>query len=107
MNIESPIPTLTIDMSRSDTVRLVHNMIGYVTATRRGGSTYIHAWVRDNARFAFDVAPATCDGRDVRLSYCSYGRSWQGGGHKSKAHAVYVDTGKPVPSKFLAQVIAA
>lgn len=101
MNIESPIPT------RTDAVRLVHNMIGYVTATRRGGSTYIHTWVRDNARFAWDVVPATCDGREVRLSYSSYGRSWQGGGHKSKAHAAYRDTGKPVPSKLLSQVIAA
>ncbi len=37
---------------------------------------------------------------DVQLTFCSYGRSLQGGGHKYKVYARYLD-GKPVPTKAL------
>jgi hypothetical protein len=87
--------------------QIVGYMIGYVTSTRKFGQTYVHAPVRHASRFCFDVVPARIGDRAVRLSYSSWGRSWQGGGHKYKAHANWSDTGNPVPSKMLHDIIPA
>ena len=80
-------------------------LVGYIKQSRRYGSTYIHADVRKDC-MSFDCVPsAEVDGRGVKLSFCSYGRSLQSGGHKYKAHAYYRDTGKPVPSKKLNEIV--
>jgi len=82
-------------------------MIGYIVNTRQFGQTYVHAPVRNAKRFSFDVVPARVGERGVQLSYTSWGRSLQGNGHKYKSHANWADTGKPVPSKMLHDIIPA
>lgn len=66
--------------------------IASVMATRTWGHTYIHAARRDHARFLH---------QDIAFTWRSWGRSLLGGGHKYKAHARYISTGKPVPTKVL------
>ena len=80
----------------------LQSLLGYVMETRRYGSTYVHAPVRQSV-MGWAGAEATLDGRAVRLTYGSWGRSLQAGGHKYKAWARYTDTGKPVPTKTLRQ----
>jgi hypothetical protein len=75
-------------------------LLGYVYDTRRHGVTYVHAPVRQ-AVMSWQGATATINGRLVRLTYGSYGRSIQAGGHKYKAWARYCDDGKPVPTAVL------
>jgi len=75
-------------------------LLGYVFETRRFGATYVHSCVRRSV-MGWQGAEATLDGRAVRLTFGSYGRSLQAGGHKYKAWARYTDTGKPVPTKAL------
>lgn len=70
--------------------------INLVLETRKFGSTYVHADVRNNV-FAFRAC--ALDG--IVFSFCSYGQSIPNGGHKYKVHARYEATGKPVPSKVL------
>jgi hypothetical protein len=87
--------------------QLIGHMIGYIVLTRRFGQTYVHSPVRHASRFCFDVVPARIGDRAVRLDYKSWGRSLQGNGHKYKAHATWADTGKPVASKMLHDIVPA
>lgn len=78
----------------------LQSLLGYVFDTRRYGATYVHACVRQSV-MGWRGAEATLDGKPVRLTFGSYGRSLQAGGHKFKAWCRYVETGKPVPTKAL------
>lgn len=75
-------------------------LLRYVLETRKFGHTYIHA----EPRRAYPLGVETWLGdREIRITWSGWGRSLQTKrGHKYKAHANFVDTGKPVPSKLLA-----
>jgi len=64
--------------------------------TRTWGHTYIH---KDKRGIDFCHDHPT-EG-DIVFMWGSYGRSLAGGGHRYKVRAVYVSTGKPVPTKIL------
>jgi hypothetical protein len=83
----------------------IQNLIPYVTQTRRFGSTYVHAAVRQ-AVHGWQGIQGTLDGEPVTATFCGYGRSLQGGGHKYKAHLRFVKSGKPVRSKDFSRVQA-
>jgi len=59
-----------------------------VKQTRYYGSTYI----------PIESRIGLTDG-NIRYSWRYYGRSALGGGHKHKAYAHYIDSGKPVPTR--------
>lgn len=82
----------------------INNLLPYVIETRRYGVTYIHAAVRRSV-LSYEGLCGTLDGEPVRATYCGWGRSLQTArGHKYKAHVRYESTGKPVPSKRLADI---
>ena len=81
----------------------IQDLIPYVIQTRQYGSTYVHAAVRQCVD-GFQGVAGTLDGVAVTATFCGYGRSLQGGGHKFKAHLRYVATGKPVRSKDFSRV---
>jgi hypothetical protein len=83
----------------------IHDMIPYVRETRRFGATYIHAAVRQ-AVHGWQGVQGTLDGEPVTATFCGWGRSLQGGGHRYKAHLRFVNTGKPVRSKDFDRVQA-
>lgn len=62
--------------------------------TRKFGHCYVPVGIRQKMYGGYDKYD------NIELSFCSYGRSLQGGGHKYKVHARYPD-GKPVPTKVL------
>ena len=72
--------------------------IKYVKQSRHFGSTYVHVRNRDST---YGIQ----DGREVIIFATSYGRSLAFGGHKYKAYANYLDTGKSVPSPRLDEII--
>ena len=73
--------------------------------TRTHGHCYVHAGARAESEAPFRAFLATHGGRDVRFSFCGWGRSLTTRkGHKYKVHVRYVDTGKPVPTKALAEL---
>jgi hypothetical protein len=82
----------------------IQSILPYVTQTRRYGSTYVHAAVR-NAVHGWQGIEGTLNGERVVATFCGYGRSLQGGGHKYKAHVRYVANGKPVPSKLINSIL--
>jgi hypothetical protein len=67
------------------------------------GVTYVHAPVRNKLIGCIGIN-AKLNEQIVSLTFTSYGRSLQYGGHKYKAHARFVATNKPVPSKQLNQL---
>lgn len=81
----------------------IQTLLPYVRDTRNYGSTYVHAAVR-KAIHGWKGVEGSLNGERVVATFCGYGRSLQGGGHKYKAHLRYVANGKPVPSKFINQV---
>jgi hypothetical protein len=82
----------------------IHNMIRYVWDTRQFGVTYVHAAIR-HAVQPWQGLLGTLDGRTVRATYGSWGRSLQSRrGHKFKAWLRFEDTGKPVPTSRLQDV---
>jgi hypothetical protein len=83
----------------------IQDLIPYVTQTRRFGSTYVHAAVRQSVD-GFQGVAGTLDGEQVTATFCGYGRSLQSGGHKFKAHLRYTQSGKPVRSKDFSRVQA-
>ena len=86
--------------------QLLHALIGYVEKTRRYGHTYVHASVRQQT-YGWEGVHAKLDNREVKLTYTGWGRSLSSGGHKYKAHARFSDSGKPVRSKDLLNLIPA
>ena len=70
-----------------------------VLTTRQYGQTYVHSGARQG--MAWNACTTTHEGREIRFSWCGWGRSLQSGGHKYKVHAAWTDTGTPVPSKVL------
>lgn len=78
----------------------IATLLPYVRDTRRFGHTYIHAAVR-RAIHGWQGIEGTLNGEPIVATFCGYGRSLQGGGHKYKAHLRYVSSGKPVPSKLI------
>ena len=81
----------------------IHTLLRYVRATRQYGSTYVYAAVR-NAVHGWQGVEGTLNGERVVATFCGYGRSLQGGGHKYKAHLRFVASGKPVPSKLISSI---
>jgi hypothetical protein len=81
----------------------IHNFMHYVWQTRMYGVTYVHAEIR-RAVHSWEGALGTLDGRLVRATYGSWGRSLQAKGHKYKAWLRFEDTGKPVPTARLRDV---
>ena len=80
---------------------LFQKMLSYVRETRRYGQTYVHAAVRCEVP-GYEGMVGEIDGRAVKITYSGWGRSLQSKrGHKYKAHARFVDTDKPVPTKLL------
>lgn len=76
-----------------------------VNQTRRYGNCYVHAGAREEALSPSRAFAANHGDREVLFSFCSWGRSLTTRkGHKYKVHARYVDTGKPVPTKSLAEL---
>lgn len=63
--------------------------------TRRFGYCYVPAGIR---RKIHGWQGETHD--NIKLTFCGYGRSLEGGGHKYKVHARYLDN-TPVPTKVL------
>lgn len=82
----------------------IQTFLPYVTQTRRYGSTYVHAAVR-NAVHGWQGVEGTLNGERVVATYGSYGRSLVVGGHKYKAYCRYVASGKPVPSKLISSIL--
>ena len=79
-----------------------------VNQTRRFGHCYVHAGARHSPGFAFHCFTARQGDREVLFSYTGWGRSLTTRkGHKYKVHARYADDFKPVPSKHLAELVAA
>ena len=76
-------------------------LISYVLQTRRFGSCYVHAAVRQAVDNTWSHKV-----KDMAFSINGYGRSLQSGGHKYKVAVKYWDTGKPVPSKVLKSIAA-
>lgn len=89
-------------MNQEPTMNIT-NLLPYVRATRRFGSTYVHAAVRA-AVSGWQGVTGMLDGEPVVATYSGYGRSLQGGGHKYKAYLRFVASGKPVPSKLIASI---
>lgn len=86
------------------TTPTIHNMIRYVWDTRQFGVTYVHASIRRTVQ-PWQGCLGTLDGRAVRATYGSWGRSLQSRrGHKFKAWMRFEDTGKPVPTSRLQDV---
>jgi hypothetical protein len=82
----------------------ITQLLPYVRDTRQYGSTYVHAAVR-KAVHGWQGIEGTLNGERVVATFCGYGRSLQGGGHKYKAHVRYVANGKPVPSKLINSIL--
>jgi hypothetical protein len=82
----------------------IQTLLPYVCATRRYGSTYVHAGVRASIN-GWQGVTGTLDGQAVVATYSGYGRSLAVGGHKYKAHCRYVASGKPVPSKLISAIV--
>ena len=70
--------------------------IGRVNQTRAYGITYIPVASRGGL-VVFNA---------VEFGWSWYGRSQQGGGHKHKAWARWVEAGKPVPSRMLSRLLS-
>jgi hypothetical protein len=83
----------------------IQDLIPYVIQTRQYGSTYVHTAVRQSVD-GFEGLAGTLDGEPVTATFCGYGRSLQGGGHKYKAHLRFAKSGKPVRSKDFSRVQA-
>jgi hypothetical protein len=81
----------------------IRSVLGYVFDTRRHGQTYVHSQIRDHCPGWSGIA-GMLDGKAVKVTWTSYGRSLSAGGHKYKAHCRYVDTGKPVLTRDLNKV---
>jgi hypothetical protein len=88
--------------STTPSINIVH-LIRYVRDTRMYGVTYVHASIR-RAFYPWEGAIGTLDGRLVRATYGSWGRSLQAKGHKYKAWMRFEDTGKPVPTARLREI---
>jgi hypothetical protein len=82
----------------------IQTLLPYVQDTRNYGCTYVHAAVR-KAIHGWEGIQGTLNGECVVATFCGYGRSLQGGGHKYKAHLRYVASSKPVPSKLISQIV--
>lgn len=82
----------------------IQTILPYVIQTRRYGSTYIHAAIR-NAVHGWQGIEGILNGERVVATYSGYGRSLAVGGHKYKAYCRYVSTGKPVPSKLINSIL--
>jgi hypothetical protein len=82
----------------------IQTLLPYVQSTRRYGSTYVHAAVR-NAVHGWEGIQGTLNGERVVATYTGYGRSLIVGGHKYKAHCRYIASGKPVPSKLISSIL--
>ena len=84
----------------------IQTLIPYVKDTRRFGYTYVHSAVR-KAIHGWEGIEGTLNGERVVATFCGWGRSLQTPkGHKYKAHCRYVASGKPVPSKLIASILA-
>jgi hypothetical protein len=81
----------------------IQDLMPYVCQTRKFGSTYIHSAVR-KAIFGWQGVEGDLNGDRVVATFSGYGRSIENGGHKYKAHLRYVESGKPVPSKFISSI---
>ena len=84
----------------------IQTLLPYVKETRRFGHTYVHSAVR-KAVSGWEGIEGTLNGERIVATFCGWGRSLQTPkGHKYKAHLRYVATGKPVPSKLIASILA-
>lgn len=81
----------------------IQSLLPYVRDTRNYGHTYVHSAVR-KAIHGWQGVEGTLNGQAVVATFCGYGRSLQGGGHKYKAHLRFVASGKPVPSKLISSI---
>lgn len=77
----------------------VAKLISLALQTRSYGYCYVPAAIRQST---FGWKGETY--KNIKLTYRGYGRSLQGGGHKYKVHARYIDTDSPVPTKVLKTV---
>ena len=75
-------------------MNLLQQLIIYVRASRRYGQTYVRNWVRSEVPVCFIAHLGV---RSVRIHFTKWGRSR----NKFKAYANFVDSGKPVPTKYL------
>jgi hypothetical protein len=89
------------DTTPTSTLYGIPYWVALANQTRRFGQCYVHANARRSCD-RFDLATATHAGREVRFMFCHWGRS----ANKFKVYTNYTDTGKPVPSKFLAEIRA-
>lgn len=96
---EARHPVLLCGMNSTSSLTDLAYWTSLVRQTRRYGACYVHSARRTGVRW--DALRAVVDGREVKFSYCGWGRSLQGGGHKYKCHVNYVDDGKPVRSARL------